>query len=115
MKRKYCLNILIYEEVQPLLTFYYFIFHIAPRASLFMNHYSSSELDESHEGSRVSGRVSEVYPFLKAINSSDQEPLRSMVQFRYYLRARTRHRVLSSLNCLFMMVVKAGIVTGDTL
>ena len=64
---------------------------------------------------RVAGLMSEVCPFLKEMKRRDQDPLRSLVQSKQYLRARTGHKVLSSLNCLSTMVVKAGIVTGDTL
>ena len=64
---------------------------------------------------RVEGLMYEVRPFLKKMQSIDQDPLRSLVPSRYYLRAHTRHKVLSSLNCLSTMVVKAEIVTRDTL
>ena len=56
----------------------------------------------------VAGLMSEVCPFSKEMKSRDRDPLR-------YLRACAGHKVLSSLNCLSTMVVKAGIVTGDTL
>ena len=59
----------------------------------------------------IAGLMSEVCPFLKEMKSRDQDSLRS----KYYPRAHTGHKVLSSLNCLSTMVVKAGIVTGDTL
>ena len=64
---------------------------------------------------RVAGLMSEVCPFLKEMKRRDRDPLRSLIQSKKYLRARTGHKVLSSLNCLSTMVVKAGIVTGDTL
>ena len=57
--------------------------------------------------------MSEVCPFLKEMKRKDRDPLRSLVQSKWYLRARTGH--LSSLNCVSTIVVKAGIVTGDTL
>ena len=60
----------------------------------------------NHE-ERVAGLMSEVYLFLKEMKRRERDPLRSFVQSKY--------RVLSSLNCLSTMVVKAGIVTGDTL
>ena len=68
----------------------------------------------NHE-ERVAGLMSEVCPFLKEMKRRERDPLRSFVRSKENLRARTGHRVLSSLNCLSTMVVKAGIVTGDTL
>ena len=68
----------------------------------------------NHEES-VAGLMSEVCPFLKEMKRRERDPLRSLVQSKQNLRARKGHRVLSSLNCLSTMVVKAGIVTGDTL
>ena len=61
------------------------------------------------------GLMSEACPFLKEMKRRDRDPLRSLVRSKYYLRARTGHNVPSSLNCLSPMVVRAGIVTGDTL
>ena len=68
----------------------------------------------NHE-ERVAGLMSEVCPFLKEMKGRDRDPLRSLVRSKYYLRARTGRKVLYSLNCLSTMVVRAGIVTGDTL
>ena len=59
--------------------------------------------------------MSEVCPFLKEIKRRDRDPLRSLARSKYYLGAHTGHKVLSSLNCLSTTVVRAGIVTGDTL
>ena len=61
----------------------------------------------------VAGLMSEVCPFLKEMKRRERDPLRYLST--WYLRACTRHKILSSLNCLSTMVVKAGIVTGDTL
>ena len=59
--------------------------------------------------------MSEVCPFLKEIKRSDRDPLRYLVRSKLYLRAHTGHKVLSSLNSLSTKVVRAGIVTRDTL
>ena len=68
-----------------------------------------------NQDERVAGLISEVCPFLKEMKRRDREPLRSLVRSNSTSRSRTGHKVLSSLNCLSTMVVKAGIVTGDTL
>ena len=60
---------------------------------------------------RVVGLMSEVCLFLKEMKSRDRDLLRSLIQSS----AGTGHKVLSSLNCLSTLVVRAGIVTGDTL
>ena len=75
----------------------------------------TSRIDCFNQEERVAGQMSEVCPFLKEIKSRDRDRLRSLVQSKWYLRACSGHRVLFSLNCLSTMVVKAGIVTGDTL
>ena len=58
---------------------------------------------------------SEVCPFLEEIKSRDRDPLRFWFDPNSTSGPVPGHRVLSSLNCLSTMVVKEGIVTGDTL
>ena len=56
---------------------------------------------------------SEVCLFLKEIKSRALEP-QFLGTIQVVPQGMTRHWVLSSFNCLSTMVVKAGIITGDT-
>ena len=61
---------------------------------------------------RVAGLITDVCPFLKEMKRRDREPL-SLVQIVPQGPHRTQGPVF--LNCLSTLVVKAGIVTEDTL
>ena len=63
---------------------------------------------------RVEGLKSEVCPFLKEMKSRPR-PSQVFGSIQIIPQARTGHKVLSSLNCLSTMVVRAGIVAGETL
>ena len=71
---------------------------------IITKYYFESKIVCFSQEESVADLISEVCPFLKGMKRRNRDPLRY-----------TGHKVLSSLNCVSTMVVRTGIVTGDTL